>query len=89
MPAPRRSVDGTADTARRTPIDVVADLKAPVLGLYGGADPGIPVASVDSMREAQKAAGKTAEIIVYPDTPHAIHSDYRPAYREGRRRMAA
>jgi dienelactone hydrolase len=43
----------------------------------------IPVASVERMREAQKAAGKTAEIIVYPGTPHALHSDYRPAYREG------
>jgi len=40
------------------------------------------------MREALKAAGKTAEIIVYPETPHAFHSDYRPSYREGRRRMA-
>ena len=67
----------------KDPIDVVADLEAPVLGLYGGADPGIPVASVESMREALKAAGKTAEIIVYPDTPHAFHSDYRPSYRKG------
>ena len=61
----------------------VADLEAPVLGLYGGADPGIAVASVERMREALKAAGKTAEIVVYPDTPHAFHSDYRPSYREG------
>ena len=67
----------------KDPIGVVADLKAPVLGLYGGADPGIPVASVERMREALKAAGKTAEIIVYPETPHAFHSDYRPSYREG------
>jgi hypothetical protein len=43
----------------------------------------IPVASVERMREVQKAAGKTAEIIVYPDTARALHSDYRPAYREG------
>ncbi|HYP36475.1 MAG TPA: dienelactone hydrolase family protein [Stellaceae bacterium] len=72
----------------KDPIDLVADLRAPVLGFYGGADPGIPVASVERMREALKAAGKTAEIIVYPETPHAFHSDYRPSYREGRRRMA-
>jgi len=63
----------------KDPIDLVADLRAPVLGFYGGADPGIPVASVERMREALKAAGKTAEIIVYPETPHAFHSDHRPS----------
>jgi carboxymethylenebutenolidase len=67
----------------RDPVDVAADLKSPVLGLYGGADPGIPVASVKSMREALKAAGKIREIIVYPDTPHAFHSGYRPSCWEG------
>ncbi len=64
------------------PIDVAADLKAPVLGLYGGADNGIPVSSVEQMREALKAAGKPSEIIVYPDTPHGFHADYRPTYRK-------
>lgn len=65
------------------PIDLVGSIKAPVLGLYGGADQGIPVDSVETMRAALKAAGKTAEIIVYPDTPHAFHADYRPSYRKG------
>jgi carboxymethylenebutenolidase len=64
------------------PINVVSDLKAPVLGLYGGADQGIPVASVDQMRAALKDAGKTAEINVYPGTPHAFFADYRPSYRK-------
>jgi carboxymethylenebutenolidase len=64
------------------PIDLAADLKAPVLGLYGGADDGIPVATVEKMREALKAAGKPGEIIVYPDTPHGFHADYRPTYRK-------
>ncbi|MDK2123633.1 dienelactone hydrolase family protein [Parachitinimonas caeni] len=64
------------------PLDLVADLKAPVLGLYGGADQGIPVESVDKMRAALKAANKPGEIIVYPDTPHAFHADYRPSYRK-------
>jgi len=50
--------------------------------LYGGADQGIPVASVDQMRAALKEAGKTAEIIVYPETPHAFFADYRPSYRK-------
>jgi carboxymethylenebutenolidase len=64
------------------PIDVVASLKAPVLGLYGAADTGIPVASVEKMNAALKAAGKPSEIILYPDTPHAFLADYRPSYRK-------
>src|SRR5262249_23033006 len=64
------------------PLDVVSELKAPVLGLYGAADQGIPVSDVEKMREATKAAGKTAEIVVYPDTPHAFYADYRPSYRK-------
>jgi carboxymethylenebutenolidase len=66
----------------KNPIDLVGELKAPVLGLYGGADQGIPVESVDRMRAALKEAGKPAEIIVYPDTPHAFYADYRPSYRK-------
>ena len=64
------------------PIDVVARINAPVLGLYGGADAGIPNDSVDKMRAALKAAGKKSEIHTYPDTPHAFHADYRPSYRK-------
>ncbi|MEJ7668637.1 MAG: dienelactone hydrolase family protein [Casimicrobiaceae bacterium] len=63
------------------PIDVVAQINAPVLGLYGGADQGVPNDTVEKMREALKAAGKTrSEIVIYPDTPHAFHADYRPSY---------
>jgi carboxymethylenebutenolidase len=64
------------------PIDVVASLNAPVLGLYGEADGSIPVASVEKMRAALKEAGKTAEIVLYPDTPHAFFADYRGSYRK-------
>jgi carboxymethylenebutenolidase len=64
------------------PIDVVGSINAPVLGLYGEADQGIPVASVEEMRKALKEAGKTAEIILYPGTPHAFFADYRPSYRK-------
>ncbi len=64
------------------PIDVVTSLNAPVLGLYGEADGSIPVASVEKMRAALKDAGKTAEIVLYPDTPHAFFADYRPSYRK-------
>ena len=61
---------------------MVASLNAPVLGLYGGADQGIPVKTVEQMRKALKEANKPAEIIVYPDTPHAFNADYRPSYRK-------
>jgi carboxymethylenebutenolidase len=64
------------------PIDVAGKLKAPVLGLYGGADPGIPMETIEKMRKALKAANSPSEIVVYPDTPHGFHADYRPSYRK-------
>jgi carboxymethylenebutenolidase len=63
------------------PIDLAGDLKAPVLGLYGAADTGIPVDTVEKMRAACKAANRTCEIVIYPDTPHGFNADYRPSYR--------
>ncbi len=63
------------------PVDVGGALKAPVLGLYGGDDPGIPLDTVEEMRKAVKAAGSPSEIIVYPGAPHAFYADYRPSYR--------
>ncbi len=74
---------GVADPLHpKHPVDIAGDLKAPVLGLYGGADTGIPLESVEKMRGAIKAASKPAEIVVYPDTPHGFYADYRPTYRE-------
>ena len=64
------------------PVDLAGMLKAPVLGLYGGADQGIPNELVATMRQKLEAAGKTAEIVLYPDTPHGFHADYRPSYRK-------
>jgi carboxymethylenebutenolidase len=64
------------------PIDLVESLNAPVLGLYGGADDGIPQKTVEQMQKALKDAKKEAEIVVYPDTPHAFNADYRPSYRK-------
>jgi carboxymethylenebutenolidase len=82
------------DMTRANPIDLVQRINAPILGLYGGADPGIPVAQIDAMRAALKAAGKPSEIVVYPDTPHGFNADYRPSYRpqqarDGWQRMLA
>jgi carboxymethylenebutenolidase len=73
--------DASAMTPKH-PVDIAADLKAPVLGLYGGADGGIPVDTVEKMKAACAAAKKACEITVYPDMPHAFHADYRPSYRE-------
>ena len=66
----------------KSPIQLAPEMKAPVLGLYGDADQGIPVSQVEQMKEALKAAGKTAEFKIYPGAPHAFHADYRPSYRK-------
>ncbi|MCE4553182.1 dienelactone hydrolase family protein [Roseateles cellulosilyticus] len=67
----------------KTVIDLAASIQAPVLGLYGAADTGIPVETLTQLEAALKAAGNTrCEIVVYPDTPHAFHADYRPSYRK-------
>jgi len=66
----------------RHPVDVAGELKAPVLGLYGGADAGIPGDSVEQMRAALRAAGSASEIVVYAGAPHGFHADYRDNYRE-------
>lgn len=89
-----RLAGAARDLTPQHPVDVAARLHAPVLGLYGGADAGIPQETIDTMRAALKAAGKTAEIHVYPNAPHAFHADYRPSYRkeeaeDGWRRMLA
>ena len=74
---------GQADELHpKHPIDVAGELNAPVLGLYGGADMGIPNETVEKMRAALKAAKKPSEIELYPDTPHGFNADYRPSYRE-------
>ena len=64
-------------------VQVVDRIKAPILGLYGGADSGIPNDTVEKMRAALKASGNVrSEIVLYPDTPHAFHADYRDSYRK-------
>ena len=70
------------DIQPRTATDLAADLNAPLLCLYGGADTGIPVPDVEAARDKAKAAGKSVELVVYPEAPHGFHADYRPSYRE-------
>ena len=75
-----RLVGTTDELHPKYPIDIVPALKAPVLGLYGGKDQGIPLESVEQMRKALKAASKPSEIVVYPEAGHAFNADYRPTY---------
>ena len=78
-----RLVDETDRAATEAP-DRCGQLRSrpPFLAFTAKPTPGIPVASVEKMRAALKEAGKTAEIILYPDTPHAFFADYRPSYRK-------
>jgi carboxymethylenebutenolidase len=70
----------------KTPLDLVNDLKAPVLGLYGGKDQGIPLESVEQMKQAlgssRNPVAKRCELKVYPEAGHAFAADYRPSYRK-------
>ena len=63
---------------RRWPFDVAGDLKAPVLGLYGALDKGIPVADVEEMQA--KLKGSKSSITLYPDADHGFLADYRPSF---------
>jgi len=80
-----RLVGQTSELNPRHPVDVAAGLHGPVLGLYGGADTGIPLDTVDKMKAALaagNAAAKASTFVVYPDAPHAFHADYRPSFRK-------
>ena len=71
-----------SDAVPKTSIDLAAEIKEPVLGLYGEEDTGIKVEQVKQMEDALKAAGKTAEFHEYAGAPHGFHADYRPSYRK-------
>ena len=76
-------VGGTpSDIQPHNSADVAAELKAPLLGLYGGQDNGIPVADVRAAAAKATAAGKTVVIHVFDDAPHGFHADYRPSYNK-------
>jgi carboxymethylenebutenolidase len=75
---------GDKDELRpRQPLDLAPTIKAPVLGLYGAEDQGIPVEIVKKMQDDLKAAKSRSEIVVYPDAPHGFHADFRSSYRPG------
>ena len=84
-----RLVGSPSALTPKHPVELASSLQAPVLGLYGGQDSGIPLTTVNQMKEALAEAGdkgnKAAQgsrFVVYPDVPHAFHADYRPSYRK-------
>lgn len=77
-----RLVGESTPRTPKHPIDIADELTVPVLGLYGGSDDGIPNETVEQMREVLKEGNSGSEIILYPDTPHGFHADYRPTYRK-------
>ena len=79
-----RVASPVTDNNPKHPVDIAAQLRAPVLGLYGGADQGIPLDTVERMRSGLAAGGRAScasKIHVYDGAPHAFHADYRPSYR--------
>jgi carboxymethylenebutenolidase len=80
-----RLVGNASALTPRHPVDLAGDIKAPVLGLYGAADTGIPLDTVERMKAALAAgspAARASEFHVYAEAPHAFHADYRPSYRK-------
>jgi carboxymethylenebutenolidase len=80
-----RLVGNTTAQTPAHPLALASQLKAPVLGLYGAADTGIPLDTVEKMKAALAlgpGAAKSSEFVVYPDAPHAFHADYRSSYRK-------
>nr|MDP2190675.1 dienelactone hydrolase family protein [Rhodoferax sp.] len=81
-----RLVGASSALTPKHPIDVASVMRAPVLGLYGEKDDGIPLDTVDKMKAALAtgtAASRASQFVVYPDAPHAFHADYRPSFRQG------
>jgi carboxymethylenebutenolidase len=80
-----RLVGQASALSPKHPVDIAAGLNGPVLGLYGAADTGIPLDTIDKMKAALasgNAAAKASSFVVYPDAPHAFHADYRPSFRK-------
>ena len=80
-----RLVGQASELTPKHPVEIAPILKAPVLGLYGEKDTGIPLDTVDKMKAALSSGSpqaKASEFVVYPEAPHAFHADYRPSYRK-------
>jgi carboxymethylenebutenolidase len=72
----------TSDIQPKTPLDLAAGLKCPLLGMYGGKDMSIDVKDVQQAANLARKAGQNVDIKVFPDAPHGFHADYRPSYHK-------
>ncbi len=72
----------TSPIQPQTALDLAGEIKCPLLGLYGDKDEFNPVDVIHQAEAKAKAAHKVVDIVIYPDTPHGFHADYRPSYRE-------
>jgi carboxymethylenebutenolidase len=77
-----RLVGDKTSLTPKHPIDIAGDLKAPILGLYGAKDAGIPLETVEKMKALLEQAGSKSKFVIYPNSGHAFHADYRPSYVE-------
>ena len=77
-----RLVGQTGELTPANPIDLASALTVPVLGLYGGADQGIPLDTVEKMRAVLATGNSGSEIVVYREAPHGFNADYRASYRK-------
>ncbi len=77
-----RLVGEASATSPQHPIDIAPKLKVPVLGLYGAKDNGIPLESVEKMKNALAKGSSKSVFVIYPNSGHAFHADYRPSYVE-------
>lgn len=77
-----RLVGESTSLTPKHPLDVAGDMKVPILGLYGGNDSLIPNDTVEQMRRVLDAGDRGSEILLYENTPHGFHADYRPSYRK-------
>lgn len=77
-----RVVGDSTPLTPKQPIDIAANLKVPVLGLYGGKDDSIPTQTLEKMRQVLQTGKSGSEIVIYPEAPHGFNADYRPTYRQ-------
>ena len=77
-----RLVGESTSLTPKYPLDIAEELQVPILGLYGGSDTYIPNDTVEQMRRVLDAGDSRSEILLYDNTPHGFHADYRPTYRK-------
>jgi carboxymethylenebutenolidase len=76
-----------------SPIRRAVDMHGPVLGLFGGADEGIPPDQVEAFDSALAEAGVEHEIVTYPGAPHSFfdrrYEEHAEACADAWRRLLA